>query len=179
MPINFNLSNYTNPVFIETGTYMGEGVKKALECGFKKIYSIEIDETRYNNCKERFKENENVEILLGDSGKVLEELLPKINDKITFWLDAYYCGDGAEIGEKLTPFNEELETLIKRGNEEDIIIVNNWRCMNNTHIDETTKKKVGYIGERETLGKLRRINKDYKLNFRDGVESDDVLICYN
>ena len=31
MPINFDLKKYINPVFIETGTYRGDGVKKALQ----------------------------------------------------------------------------------------------------------------------------------------------------
>ena len=43
MPINFNLKKYKNSVFLETGTYQGDGIKKALEAGFEKIYSIEIN----------------------------------------------------------------------------------------------------------------------------------------
>ena len=37
MPINFDLSQYLNPVFIETGTYDGDGVTAALNVGFNTI----------------------------------------------------------------------------------------------------------------------------------------------
>ena len=47
MPINFDLTKYTNNnIFIETGTYDGKGIEQALESGFKQVYSIEIDEQR-------------------------------------------------------------------------------------------------------------------------------------
>ena len=54
MPIQFDLSEYKSPIFIETGTYNGDGVVKALEYGFEQIYSIEIDKDRYEYCKKKF-----------------------------------------------------------------------------------------------------------------------------
>tara|TARA_Y100000389_G_C17397662_1_gene483514 strand:+ start:464 stop:1003 length:540 start_codon:yes stop_codon:yes gene_type:complete len=177
MPIQFDLSEYKNPIFIETGTYNGDGVVKALESGFEQIYSIELDEERYQNCKEKFFDNDNVEILLGDSGKVLPELLKKLDKKVTFWLDAHYCGDGATLGEKWTPFREELEAINNHSNKENTIMINNWRCMNNTHIDHNTNKEVGYIGQENCLKRLKNINENFELHFENGSEICDVLIC--
>ena len=177
MPIQFDLSEYKNPIFIETGTYNGDGVVKALESGFEQIFSIELDEGRYQNCKEKFFDNDNVEILLGDSGKVLPELLKKIDKKVTFWLDAHYCGDGATVGEKWCPFKEELDAIYNHKIKQNTIMINNWNCMNNTHIDNNTNREVGYIGEENCLNKLRMINQNYELYFEHGSEICDVLIC--
>ena len=43
MPIKFDLKEFNNNnIFLETGTYIGEGVKKGLDSGFKNIISIEL-----------------------------------------------------------------------------------------------------------------------------------------
>jgi len=44
MPIAFDLKQFLNPVFIETGLWRGHGVVAAIHAGFEKIYSIEVDE---------------------------------------------------------------------------------------------------------------------------------------
>jgi len=38
---------YPNPVFIETGTYHGEGIQYALQAGFKNVRSVELSEPLY------------------------------------------------------------------------------------------------------------------------------------
>ena len=111
MPINFNLKKYLNKIFIETGTYNGDGVKEALNANFEKIYSIEIDYERFLKCSEMFKNFDNVKIIYGDSGSELSKLLEKIDENCTFWIDAHYCGDNGYIGEKWTPLKEELNQI--------------------------------------------------------------------
>lgn len=77
MPINFDLTKYRNPVFVETGTHIGNGVRKALKCGFNEIYSIEIDHDRFLKCTKMFENNDNVTIIYGDSAIELPKLLKK------------------------------------------------------------------------------------------------------
>ena len=62
--------NHINEVFIETGSYTGDGIFSALECGFSKIISIEISPKYYSLCCRRFQNNKNVEVIFGDSYKV-------------------------------------------------------------------------------------------------------------
>ena len=38
------LLKYKNPIFFETGTYLGDSVDLALKVGFSKIISVEIEE---------------------------------------------------------------------------------------------------------------------------------------
>ena len=84
MPIVFDLEKYLNPVFIETGTYMGSGVHKAIDAGFEEIYSIEIDSKRYESCKKMFKDYPNVHIIQGDSSIELPKLIDNINRVLIF-----------------------------------------------------------------------------------------------
>lgn len=194
MPINFNLNKYKNPIFVETGTYQGDGVKKALECGFENIYSIEIDYNRYLNCKKLFSNYKNVEIIHGDSSIELPKLLKRLNNKITFWIDAHYSADGAYIGDKWCPLKEELDAIKNHNIKNHIILIDDWRCMNNTHIDYTWKnqmkgdysnktvdqkngKEVGFLGKDNCLEILKNINNDFKFYFENGIVKDDVLVC--
>lgn len=42
MPLKFDLKKYLNKNFVESGTYKRDGIQKALNAGFQKIYSIEV-----------------------------------------------------------------------------------------------------------------------------------------
>ena len=42
------LTKYLNQYFVETGTANGDCVRLALETGFKKVFSIELDENLQN-----------------------------------------------------------------------------------------------------------------------------------
>ncbi len=194
MPINFNLSKFANnSIFIETGTYMGDAVKEAIKCGFQHIYSIELDKQRFRKCTKMFQDYTNVTIIHGDSGVQLPLLLKTIDKTVTFWIDAHYSADGAEIGDKWCPLKEELAAIKNHHIKDHTILIDDWRCMDNTHIDytwakQTTKgskfivddksgKEVGFLGKNHCLAKLKEINKDYKFSYENGVIENDVLCC--
>ena len=59
--------------FIETGTYIGETVKRVIPF-FKQIYTIELNKKLYIYNKKKFKKNKNVKVINGDSGKILKEI---------------------------------------------------------------------------------------------------------
>ena len=181
MPIKFNLGKYTNNnYFIETGTYIGDGVKKAMEAGFKNIISIEFDNNRYLECKNMFKNNNNVQIVKGDSGEVLPDILKKINEPVTFFLDAHYCGDNAEISDKWCPLDKELQAIKNHKINTHTILIDDWRCMDNTHIDYSVKEEgieVGFLGKQNCLERIKEINSDYNISFLEGAIENDVLCC--
>ena len=194
MPINFDLTKYTNNnIFIETGTYDGKGIEQALESGFKQVYSIEIDEQRYETCRAKYKQYPNVAIMHGDSGEQLPLLLLTIDQPVTFFLDAHYCADGGEIGDKWCPLKEELNAIKEHHIKNHTILIDDWRCMENTHVDYTWKtqnppgscysvddnhgKEVGFLGKENCFNMLREINKDYVFTFENGSVENDVLCC--
>jgi len=108
MGINFSLRKYLNPVFVETGTKYGNGVRAALNAGFQKVYSIEIVPERYKKSRQKFSKeisNGKVEIVLGDSAEKLEEIISHVGCPITFWLDAHNVYHSSRILE-VPLFNE-------------------------------------------------------------------------
>ena len=67
------LSKYKNDIFVETGTLWGEAIDIALELGFKKIYSMEIDPEKVKSNRDKFKKEIKegiVEIVEGDTFKM-------------------------------------------------------------------------------------------------------------
>ena len=182
MPIKFDLSKYNNNrVFIETGTFMGDGVQTALDSGYKVVLSIELDKKRYEQCKKRFINNKNVRIIHGNSGEELPKLLKKVKEPCTFWLDAHYCGEplskGVAIADKWCPMEEELEAINQHEIKTHTILIDDMRCIDLQHIDKKTNKPVGFPGKENLLKKLKEINKEYKIQYLPGVIPDDVLIA--
>jgi len=116
--------------YIETGTYMGNGIKSVLQ-NYNNIHSIELSEKWYNYNVEQFKMNVNVSMYLGDSKKILPDLLNNINEPITIFLDAHYAGTPTALGDEETPLLFELE-ILKNRKYDDIIIIDDCRLLGNT-----------------------------------------------
>ena len=52
MPANSKFfALYPNRIFVETGSFNGDGIQAAIEAGFETIHSIELSEHYYNHCK--------------------------------------------------------------------------------------------------------------------------------
>lgn len=87
--------NYTTVV--ETGTHKGIGTT-LLSNHFEKIYTIEIDHRLFKFSEEKFKNNENIICLHGDSKEIIYKLTDELNESknnIVFWLDAHWSGDNS------------------------------------------------------------------------------------
>ena len=122
------------PIFIETGTYLGDTVS-ALRYSFQEIYSIELDEKLAQRAKNIFKKYKHIHILQGDSAKILPKILEDIKKPILFWLDAHYSGGITAKGEKENPILEELQIILDYWVDGSIILIddasgfskkNNW-----------------------------------------------------
>ena len=118
--------------YIETGTYLGNGIKDVLN-NYENIHSIELADKWYHYNVEQFKNNCNVKMYLGDSKKILPELLSYIKEPITIYLDAHYSGGTTAFGEEEVPLLYELEILKKRYYD-DIIIIDDCRLLGKTGI---------------------------------------------
>ena len=118
--------------YIETGTYLGDGIKCVLN-NYGNIHSIELAEKWYDYNKEQFKNNTNVKMYLGDSKKILPELLNNINEPVTIYLDAHFSGGTTAFGEEEVPLLFELECL-KNRKYDDIIIIDDCRLLGKTGI---------------------------------------------
>lgn len=112
---------------VETGTFYGDMIK-AMKGDFDTIYSIELSEPLYRKARSRFKSDNNVHLLQGDSGKVLEILVPKIEVPALFWLDGHYSGGETAKGESNTPIFNELKHIFNSSINGHVIIVDDARC---------------------------------------------------
>jgi len=170
MPIKFDLSKHRhNRIFIETGTYKGDGVKLALKAGFDIVCSIEIDLKRCQENMVRFKDNNNVFLYHGDSSVVLNEILNEIDEPCTFWLDAHYDYDGSTRGKELTPIRTELDIICNHSIKNHVILIDDLRDFD---------RFKHYPGISYTLKKIKEINKDYEIEYLEGIIKNDVLKAY-
>jgi hypothetical protein len=100
--------------FIETGTGYGGAVEGAIKSEvFDKIISIELNPELVEYCRDKFKDNTNVEIVTGSSDVELPKILEEIDGNFILMLDAHNSG-GPHIGESmLTYLPKEMEELVK------------------------------------------------------------------
>lgn len=161
---------YINPVFIETGSYTGEGIREAIEANFNKIYSIELSEKYFNMCLEKFNGNQNVHMTKGDSSLVLFDLIKDINENITFWLDAHCSEDDTAKGIYYTPLIQELEQIKKHHINTHTIIIDDLRLW------KEEDSKIGF-GTNEIIKKIMEINNNYNLIYENGYINNDILVA--
>lgn len=129
-------------VLVETGTYLGDMVE-AQKNRFTKIYSIELSERLYKKAQKRFRGNENIILLQGDSGIKIAEVVKELTGPAIFWLDGHYSGGITAKAEKECPVPEELNAIFNSPSDH-IILIDDARLFNGTH-DYPTIKQVQMI----------------------------------
>ncbi|MBU1349518.1 hypothetical protein KJ978_03525 [Patescibacteria group bacterium] len=113
-------------IFIETGTYLGEMIDAVKE-KFEKVISIELDKKLFYKAKNKFSTNNHIEIINGDSAKVLFEILTKIEKPTLFWLDGHYSGGTTAKGDLNTPIYQELNAILSHKIKNHIILIDDAR----------------------------------------------------
>jgi hypothetical protein len=163
-------AKYPNTYFLETGTYFGDGVQMALAAGFSRVYSIELSPHYHELAKTRFKNEKNVDLALGDSAKILGNIINKIHEPITFWLDGHCSMGDTAKGETMTPLMLELESIKQHPVKTHTIMIDDIRQFGTCYFDYLTLDQV--------LNKIMSINPNYKIAFEDGFVKNDVLVAY-
>ncbi|NBR61187.1 MAG: hypothetical protein EBT86_05985 [Actinobacteria bacterium] len=165
------LDKHLNKIFIETGTQYGFGIEVALQCDFEKIYSIDIDSKYHAHCTNKFKEQietNQIELWIGDSAKMLGNILDRIKEPITFWLDAH-GGAGGGTG-TVCPLLNELKQIQEHSIDRHTILIDDRRMFG----------KVWGVGlkEDDVISLLKEINPEYKIEYANGCEPKDIIVAY-
>ena len=180
-----------NNVLIETGTAAGDGVQRAIDAGFKQIYSCEAIDLFWNRAYDRFVNQNNVCIYFDQSDYFLEwflliakqlifsgiERMPS-KKNLTFVLDAHFtrCARTPVPEKNISPCPvlEEIRIIgehMKQTNLQHIILIDDRRLF----------KGAGHKDLKVTEGQIMKALDEagtYKLSYEDSKEAiDDVIVA--
>tara|TARA_B100000925_G_C21956047_1_gene451240 strand:- start:497 stop:1036 length:540 start_codon:yes stop_codon:yes gene_type:complete len=167
------LEKYPNKYFVETGTHIGNSVQLALDCGFEKIITMEINPEKVEHAKERFSkeiEKGRVTILQGDTVETFSKALKLLDDRATFWLDAHW--DDGPQGKYLCPLPIELEAIQKTSIKNHTLLIDDRRLFG---LSGTTWGHT--IDEDGILESIADINKFYKISYENGCVPNDIIVA--
>lgn len=161
------VARYKTDVFIETGSYEGGTIQKALDAGVKEIHSIEINPQKFKFCCARFANEPRVNLYLGDTIDILPEIINKLSQRATFWLDAH-AGNGAS-GRYSCPLIQELKAFISSPIKDHIILIDDRRLLGSA--------AWGRVTEEQVLAELKSVNSNYTIVYEDGVVPNDIIVA--
>lgn len=155
-------------IFVETGTYLGDTVKLALEAGYAMVHSVELNDELYQRAVEMFKDDMRVKIWHGDSADQLANIIKEIgNNPATFWLDAHASGPlvGGKSGG--TPVVDELKAIAESPYKGHTIFIDDRRLFGSAEWSHVT--------EAQAYEEIMKINPGYLVVALDGHQKDDVI----
>jgi len=150
--------------FIETGSFEGYGIQKALDAGFTEIYSCELMKKHYDSCMDRFSDNDNVSLYLGSSEDFLPEILEQVDQPFVLWLDAHggYQGVAGEPLKQYLP--KEFDALYKYSAKFDSSVI---------MIDDANQ----FINDQNFKTKVEEFLKEIKPDSTIEYYENRVVIC--
>jgi len=150
-------------ILVETGTFRGDMVE-AQSKNFKQIFSIELGEDLWKKAVERFKLQDHITILQGDSGKVLGDVVRQLRSPAIFWLDGHYSAGETAKGDKDCPIFEEIDAIFSNNKMDHILLVDDARCFIGKGDYPTVETLTAYIKSKDD-------------NYTAKVKDD--IICYS
>ena len=160
--------------FVETGTYLGYTTSEAAQI-FKKVCTIELSNEIHLLAKENLKSYKNVSLYQGNSGDVLNNLLPLIPSRTLFYLDGHYSGGATAKGFENTPVLDELEAIKNSGKSDSVILIDDIQLFQDScHPEKILNTCLeGYPNFDQLVAALLQINPDYRICFLS-----DTLLAY-
>jgi hypothetical protein len=169
MPASVELfKRHLNPVFIETGTYLGEGIKLALAAGFSTIRSVELSEKLFADNVRRFAQQPNIKIFHGSSEEQLWNMIEDIRQPATFWLDAHYSAGITAKGSENSPVLKELRIIGRHPIKTHTVMIDDRRQVGTADFD--------FITEDQIRTALLAINPAYKIGYDTGSTANPMFL---
>jgi hypothetical protein len=169
--LNGYREKYSLNILVETGTFFGETVE-FFKNSFKRLYSIELAEDLAAKAKKRFELDRHIEIIQGDSGKILKSLVKDLKEPVLFWLDGHYSSEfmvGDELiktarTDKDTPIVEELDAILGTSLQH-VILIDDARGFDG-------------LGDYPSIGSIKRKVKKAKGDSYVCVVENDIIQIY-
>lgn len=112
--------------FVETGTYLGSTAFEASQV-FPAVHSIELYPPLYENALKHLAGIEHIHLHQGESGDILDKLIPTLSGRVLYYLDAHFSGGGSALGRQSFPVLEELAALRKNHSSDAVILIDDIR----------------------------------------------------
>jgi hypothetical protein len=111
--------------FVETGTFQGGTARWAAD-HFARTITIEGSKEIYESNLVRHRDATNLEFLVGDSRRVLAQVVPRLERPAIFWLDSHWCGEGTYGKDAECPLLDEI-AAINRSSQSHFILIDDAR----------------------------------------------------
>jgi hypothetical protein len=133
--------------FVETGCWKGDGIAYAYQTGYKNIHSCDIGLNFVEESLQRFPE---ANIMHSESMQYLKNLLPTLEGRTLFWLDAHFpemYGTDNDAEELKIPLIPEIELIkqLKKDYAKDVILCDDMRTFRSV---DNPKYKAGEIDDK-------------------------------
>jgi hypothetical protein len=149
-------------MLVETGTYLGDMVD-AMRADFEQVISIELSEELAQHARARFARASNVQVLCGDSGKLLPEVVSRLMAPTLFWLDGHYSAGVTAKGDRETPILEELEAIFSGSTGPHVLLIDDARCFGS--------------GDYPSIQQVQALVMKYRPGWQFAVAGDIIRIC--
>lgn len=157
----FEKYKFDHNIFFETGTHHGDGVIKALKLRFNKVLSVEIDQTYFLECYDKFTEqiiDGKVHLFFGDSNVWMNYMLKLIKSPALFWLDGHPDGISGN------PLWEELECIKSHSIKNHTILIDDIPI---------------YFDPKQVENKLLEINPNYNFTYENAIDENTGDVYQN
>jgi len=164
---------FRRPIFVETGTLVGNGLWCALAAGFEQCHSIEIHEHQYRAACDRFQQEiqqGRVRLHHGDSGELLPAVVDAIDTAALFWLDAHMSHNYGPQLAKACPAMEELAAIDRSKIRDHVILIDDVACFDNLAHDNIPLQAV--------KDRILEINPAYQFERLDAVLPGNILAAW-
>ena len=171
---SFERARRWSPIFVETGTYRGGGVLGAVMAKFETIITCEISQELSDIARANMgTQFGRVTYLVGDSGKLLTEMLWKAGNKSVVLLDAHLVASDtlseAAAGKLDCPLWNELQALKTAHRHDHLVMIDD--------IDLCGGPEMGGLELAEVKAELLSINPGYKFEIWAGVRPAMLLMA--
>lgn len=119
---------FPNATFVETGSYLGDGIQAALDAGFRRVVSIELSDKYFGICSTRFANDPRVTLIQGDSAVALAQVLEGLQEPATFWLDGHWSAGDTARGPVTVPLLHEIRAIAAHPIKGNTLLIDDMRC---------------------------------------------------
>lgn len=168
-----HLVRFRRNIFVETGTFLGNGLQCALQAGFRRCYTIEIHEHLWQAAQQRFSteiQTEQVISLLGNSEALLLNIVQQLTEPAVFWLDAHVSGQYGDKKAKNCPIMEELQAIDQSKFRNHVLLIDDLVCFGHKKHDRISLDLV--------KAEILKINPAYKFELLDAAIPKNILGAY-